>query len=178
MADKRESFASLEDATGEGAALTKSIEGDAKAGKVGSVGFAFVDSSNNLVLPKLIDGQIPVTSEQPGNCVDGNGTLAGTGTEADVAVATLTPSSKYKNIEAIGSCFRDTIFRVVQVDDATVTELGQFICGPGQYSFKFDIKCLEIVAGATGTQSLKLVAKNLNSTSDIRGTIAAMGLDE
>src|SRR5579864_3232904 len=66
--DLRESFPSLEDAsTGAGVPLTKSVEGDAASGKVGSVGFAYKDSNGNIVLPQLNDrGQLPVTLETAG----------------------------------------------------------------------------------------------------------------
>jgi len=170
MADKRESFPSLEiDGTEVGAALAARQHGDAALAKNGAIGFAFRDASDNVVMPKLNSaGQLPVTSEASGNGKTANGKLVGTQTQADVAVLTLTPDKRYENLDLIVSCFRDSIFELVQVDDATETSHGEFLVGPGCVSLHAKLQEFEILAGSTGTQELIIRGENANATSDMR----------
>lgn len=62
MADLRESFPTLQDATtDEGKSLIARQEGDAAAAQNGAIGFAFKDSSGNVILPALdAAGNVPV----------------------------------------------------------------------------------------------------------------------
>jgi len=61
MADKRPSFASLENGTEEGLALRAIQEGEAVASKNGAIGIAFQDVSGNAALPALdASGNVPV----------------------------------------------------------------------------------------------------------------------
>jgi hypothetical protein len=232
MADVRESFPSLEGASGEGLALRSVQQGEAVAGKNGALGFAFKDGSGNaiaapvkqsgdapgdavptlaakdnagnlveipvkqegqapgdavpvlgfkdssgdLVAPQLnAAGAVPVTFDA-GTEVYARGTAAGNASLTDVAVLTLTASTMYKGIEALVSCFRDAIFQVVQVDDATTTVLAEFLCGPGQFTNFAKLENMIITAGASGTQQLKIRAQNLNALSDFRATIASIEL--
>lgn len=82
MADIRESFATLENvSTQEGAVLGARTEGEAAAGIQGSVGFAFKDSSGNVVLPQLSPaGEIYVSTEKPGDNLHARGENAGSAT--------------------------------------------------------------------------------------------------
>lgn len=177
MADVREVFPVLVNASDEGVALSEAQAGQAAAGKVGSVGFAYKDSGGNLVLPQLTaDGKVPVSTEPPGVTKYNRGENAGSLTTVTIATVTLVASKKYKNIEFLGSCFRDTLFQVIQLDDAAETVLAEFLVGPGQYTFGKELNMVEITAGATGTQSLLLKAINIQKASTIRGTIGCLEL--
>lgn len=175
MADLRESFPILEDdATGAGQAPTARIEGEVAAGKEGLIGFSFKDSSGNVVLPQLTaDGKLPVDTEATNaNCLNDAGEdAAGSASLVEIASITLVASKDVFNIGFMGSCLREALFQIVQVNDATETVLGEFIVGPGMYTHSDQLHCLEFSAGATGTQALKLKAKNFDKLSSLRGTI-------
>lgn len=151
-------------------------EGDAAAGKEGLVAFAFKDSAGDLVLPQLdsngaIQTSLAATTtrkkSQAGELAAGSATLA----DVTNASITLTASKVYYGVSMIGSCRRDALFQLVQVNDATSTVLAEFIVGAGQYSFEASLPDLEITAGATGTQTLKVVAKNFEALSSLRAVI-------
>jgi hypothetical protein len=204
MADVRESFTTLEGSSQEGLALRAVQQGDAVTAKNGSLGFAFMDgsgnakaapikvignapgdavpvlgfrdSSANLTAPQLdASGRLPVTFDAGTELYD-RGLASGSLTNVDVATIVLTATEVYKGIEVVASCFRDAIFEVVQVDDATTTILADILCGPGDYSQLVTISNMIITAGASGTQELKVRAKNLNALSDFRATIATVEL--
>lgn len=178
MAHVRESFPILEDAvTKEGIALHKSENGDASAAKIGATVWAFKDSSGNLVHPQLnTEGALVVTSEGAGvpKSATSDGEVAGALTLTLVCETALTVSKTYGQVTANGSCFKETIFYLIALDDAAEVILGSFIVGPGEYSFKLDLGKTEFVSGSTGTQKLQLKAKNLNKASDFLGNIACL----
>lgn len=178
MADLRESFPTLQDATtGEGIALAARTEGQAAASQQGAIGFSFKDSSGNVVLPQLTaNGKIMVDTEAvSGTPVNASAkvTPASVGTLTTIASLTLTASNFYREIEAEGSCFRDSEIIIEQVDDATTTVLARGIVGPGQFNVPLKVK--QIQAGATGTQTLRVRGTNLDKVSDLRGNIRAVG---
>lgn len=178
MADLRESFPTLQDSsTQEGKSLIARQEGDAAASQNGSIGFAFKDSSGNVILPQLdTAGNVVVVIDQ-GDCYKSTaGELAaGSATLALVTGAeiTLTASTSYHEIGFVFSCRRDSLFQIVQQDDATNTVLAEYIVGPGQYTVLGQLHCLEITTGSTGTQKLKVLAKNFEAQSSLRATITA-----
>jgi hypothetical protein len=178
MSDLREVFPVLVDeTTDEGRALTASEAGEAAAAKVGLTGFAFKDSDGNLVLPTLTpEGKVPVDLEGAGVSKSGssNGVVVGSLTVVTVAEITLAASKTYGKIKATGSCFREAIFDVVQLNNLTETIIGSFLIGPGQFSFTWEGGSKEVDSGATGTQKLILKAKNLQKESDFRGDISAL----
>jgi len=189
MADVNEVFNILADsATGAGEAAISRIEGEAAAAIAGLIGFAFKDSSGNVVLPALdSQGRLPVISDAvAGTCYNNHGELsAGSATLAKVTGAeiALTAGKIYTNINVSGSCLRTSLFELVHIDDEGVTDtevvLEEFIVGPGQFTFQADMKCLEIdTTGGTGTIVLTLRAKNFTGTpsalSSLRGTVAAL----
>jgi hypothetical protein len=152
------------------------LEGDASAGKDGLVAFAFKDSTGDLVLPQLTSaGAVPVTSaatairrkSTAGELAAGSGTLA----NVTGASITLAVSKTFYGITAVVSSRRDSLFQLVQVNDATTTILAEAVVGAGQYSFTFDLKDYELVSGATGTQTLKIMAKNFEAQSSLRATL-------
>jgi len=152
------------------------VEGDAAAGKEGLVAFAFKDSTGDLVLPQLTaSGAIAVTSASTatrkkstaGELAAGSSTLA----NVTGASITLTASKVYYGISAVVCSRRDSLFQLVQVDDATSTVLAEAIVGAGQYTFEMLWPDMEITAGATGTQTLKIMAKNFEAQSSLRATL-------
>lgn len=152
------------------------VEGDAAAGKEGLVAFAFKDSTGDLVLPQLdSSGALPVSAavtstrkkSQAGELAAGSATIADV-TNASIA---LTASKVYYGITAIVSSRRDSLFQLVQVNDATTTVLAEAIVGAGQYTFEFDLPDYQFTAGATGTQTLKIMAKNFEALSSLRAVL-------
>lgn len=178
MAHVRESFPVLEDAiTKEGIALHSSQNGDASAGKMGLTAWTFKDSSGNLVHPTLTsEGKIAVDFAGAGipKSATSNGEVVGALTLTDICEVALTASKTVGKIVVTGSCFREAIFYLVQLDDATETIIESFIVGAGQYSMTINKGEYEIVAGSTGTQKLVLKAKNLNKASDFLGSFSAL----
>lgn len=155
-------------------------EGDAAAGKEGLVAFAFKDSTGDLVLPQLTaGGQIPVSFTEglcykspAGELAAGSATLAAV-TNAEI---TLSTSTSYGGIGFILSSRRDSLFQIIQQDDATDTVLAEFIVGPGQYTINGELHCLKITTGASGTQKLKVKAKNFEALSSLRATITCQAV--
>lgn len=152
-------------------------EGDAASGKEGLVAFAFKDSSGNLALPELdASGNIQVTftdnaclKSPAGELAAGSATIAAV-TNAEI---TLAASTSYKEIGFVVSSRRDSLFQIIQQDDATDTVLAEMIVGAGQYTVVGELHCLTITTGATGTQKLKVSAKNFEALSSLRATITA-----
>lgn len=189
MADIRECFSTIQDATtGGGECLISRVEGEAAAAQEGSIGFSFKDSSGNVILPQLTsDGKIPVDTEaNAGVCITAHGELAaGSATLADVTGATtaLTVAKTYTKIGVNVCCLRASLFQLQYVDDdggggETTTVLDEWIVGPGHYTVVAELNCLELdTTGGTGTQTLKLQAKNFTNVpaalSSLRGTISA-----
>lgn len=173
MADLRESFPTLENVlTSEGVALGARAEGDAAAGIQGSIGFAFKDSSGNVVLPQLnSQGQIQVTSELAGNGKRARGTVAGSGTQVTVATLALVAGKKYENLDFVVSCFRDAVFSIIWNDNGVESILADALVGPGQFSFHAKLEELEFTAG-TGTQQILVKALNLGALSDFRAALS------
>lgn len=179
MADLRESFPNLEIlATGEGAALTLAQEADSKVDQRGQVSFVAIGPSNLLQYLKVsAEGRLLVDQEAAGTPLKASGAIvAGSATLADVTGAslTLTPDMTYTSVAAQVSCFREAIFEIVQVDDATTTVLARVLVGPGQYSFTWHQPKLEVLAGATGPQTLKVRAQNLDKLSNLSASISAL----
>lgn len=176
MAFEREVFPILENGSNQGSAASQSQSGDAAAGKKGLTVFAFKDSSNNLVLPTLTaDGKVPVTQDAAGTCLKAFAKNAlGSLTEVALATITLTASQTYSQIAMVVSCSRTAIYRLVQVNDAVETELAVVVVGAGQFTADFYQPCLEITAGATGTQELKVYGSNLDKASQLSSTISCL----
>lgn len=176
MADEAPLFKVLQNASGTAEAIDKVESGDAPGTKNGLIGFSFKDSSGNLVLPQLTAGGAVMVDSgaSAGTPLHARGAnLTGSLTVVTIATLTLAVDEIYDSIEAVGSCLRETLFQVIQLDDATETILGEFLVGAGQYSFHFNMDCIRITAGSTGTQSLLLKANNLDKISAIRGSVCA-----
>jgi len=190
MADLRECFSTIQDSvTGGGECLISRIEGEAAAAQEGAIGFAFKDSSGNVVLPQLTaSGQLPVVVDAvAGTCFSEDGELAAGSNDvlADVTNAQITAAvtKVYTKIGLSVCCLRASLFQLQYVDDAggvpVVTILTEAIVGPGQYSYCCELSCLEVdTTGGTGDQQINLQAKNFagspSNLSSLRGTIWAL----
>ena len=175
MADVRTSFPILEvSGTEAGVPLHKVLEGDASASKNALAALAFKDIAGNLRYPKVNANDELVISTEATDvaCLtDRAENAAGSATDVDLATITLLTDHEYKEIGFVVSCARDALFQVVQIDDATTTVLADVIVGAGAYSVAQEIKCLSFTSGSTGTQTLKIRAKNLNALSALRATL-------
>jgi hypothetical protein len=175
MANSREVFPTLADGTGAGAVLSKAESGNAAAGKVGQVSFAFKDSGSNLVLPTLTaDGKLPVSLDSAGACVRASGKNTGSLSRVAVATITLTANEIYTSVEANAACTRTTLFEIIHNNNASEVELGWIIVGGGQFTHNFQEHCLEFTAGATGTQELIVYGTNLDKESNMYASISCL----
>lgn len=175
MADVRAPFPTVQDGSGVGVVLDEAIDATTPAAAlVGSVGFAFKDSSGNVVLPALdAMGRLPVSSASPGTPLRAHGGVAGGTTYQTIATIALTATKVYNTISALIACRRGALFQIVQIDDVTTTVLYEMILDAGQFTFQLSDVDELCIAGATGTQSLILKAKNFTAgdISDLHGTI-------
>ena len=171
-------FKTLVDASGISHALTKILQGDVIDGtKNGLLSFAFRDSSGNAIAPQLnFEGSLPVTFDaglpvgEAFDHLDSEQTVDQEDTVGDVA---LTASKTYTRPVAHVSSTRDMLWRLAQVNDATVTTLGWTITGAGKMSGVLESAKSEITTGATGTQVLRLFATPLDKESDAYAQVKA-----
>jgi len=179
MADPRTSFMVLEDSTSAaGLPLHKVLEGDALAAK-NALAALVAKSGTNLAYLKLnaTTGALLVDTGAVGTCKKAKGELAaGSAALALVTGATisLTASKVYEEIGFIVASRRDSLFQIIQVNDVTENILGEIIVGSGAYTVSDQLHCLSFTAGATGTQELKIVAKNFEALSSLRASLTVM----
>jgi len=187
--DLRESFPSLEDAaTGAGVPLTKSVEGDAAAGKVGSVGFAFKDVSGNIVLPQLdAQGRLPVQLDGQGTRSRAHGGVPGAiltsaasgyGNWQQVLSIPLVANKTIGDMGGKASCRRGAIFRIRYSDsggssvtlDSSILEAGQYTAplglGPSEDTFS--------VPASASAPMLLVEAGNFDHVSDLHSTLSVL----
>jgi hypothetical protein len=178
MAHLRETFPILENlATGEGEVANTANAGEAAAGKHGISAFSFKDSAGNFVHPTLTpEGKIQVDLEGSGVAKKASsaGEIVGSLTLTVIAEIPLTVSKTYGRIKAQGSCFKEAIYYLIQLDGVTETIIGHCIVGAGEYNAEIDMGIGEVVAGAAGTQKLILKAKNLTKVSDFLGHVSCL----
>lgn len=191
MSHERESFPILEDIETEiGAVLHKINEGDSPRNiaddtdKNGLIGFSFKDSDGNVVLPTLTPDGAIVVSQDAGQTIRGRGQDDDGDKAAKMTLVTLSLEADkvYNKISAQGSCFRDTEFEIVLIDDVggagTETILDQFLTGPGQFTTKSGLTVDEFnTNGFTGTINLVLRAINLNRESKTIGSMSVNKID-
>jgi hypothetical protein len=178
MADVRAPFAILEDGNNVGQVVRQIQVGDSPAAKNGLLGFAFRDSAGNVVLPQLTaEGQLPVSLDTAGVILRERGTVSDLATNTPETVTgaslTLVASATYVEISFQVSCRRACLFQIVQLDDAAETILYDALVDAGQYTFKGGLDVDEIIAGATGTQSLFVRATTLDKASNVYASISA-----
>ena len=180
MSEKNPLVGTLEDFTigNEGAGLAPKVKavGSDTTGNAQMV-LAFRDSAGNLVLPQLTpDGRLPVTNDAAGLFKKAYGLNAGTAVEAAVATLSLTVLKTYVKVGVSVSSFVESIFRIVQKNDATETDIGLIRVGAGAYTAQFIMPEMELTAGATGVQSIIVYGRNLlaNKVSQFDATITAV----
>ena len=176
MADISEVFNTIVDGSDEGKALSEAVEGQAAAGKVGSVGVAFKDSAGNLILPQLtVGGAILVDSGGGGTRLSSTAKVIGSTTEKIVTELTLAQNTTYLEVEYVGACLQTTLWRVVFIADEggtpVETEIAHFITGSGQFSFTSDLDIAPYLSSGVGVQKLQILAENDKKASDLRGTL-------
>lgn len=178
MAHLRETFPILENIlTGEGEVANTAKAGETAALKNGISAFAFKDSAGNFIHPTLTpEGKLQVDFEGAGIAKKASsaGEIVGSLTLTMIAEIPLTPSKTYGKIKANGSCFKEAIYYLIQVNDVTETIIGHCLVGAGEYNAQIDMGSGEVVTGATGTQKLILKAKNLVKTSDFLGHVTCL----
>jgi hypothetical protein len=192
MSHERESFPILEDIeTEQGAVVHKINEGDSPLNdaqdtkKNGIIGFSFKDSNGDVVLPSLTpEGAIAVLSDF-GTTIRGRGQdVDGDDTTPMILVDLTIPIDKvFKKLSAQGSCFRDSEFEIVLIDDANgaanETILDAFLTGPGQFTTKSGLEIDEFsTTGFTAPVKLQLRAINLNKASKTMGSISCNQNDQ
>lgn len=181
MAEVKENFPIVADfSSEEGQSLHSIQSGTAPSTRRGILGFAFRDSSGNVILPQLdSEGRVPVSFEGAGvEYAEAGELAAGSLTMVDITGAsiTLTTSKTYTTIKATVSCFRESVFQIIFDDNGTPTTLGKFRVGPGQYTFTWDGGKRKFTSGATGTQTLKVQGQNLDKVSSMTADISCIEL--
>lgn len=174
MADVRSVFVNLEDSSSKaGLPLHKALEGEAIAAKNAQGALVAKDPSGNFkYLETDANGNLTVIAGYDYAALSDHGTNAGNAAFQDIATITLTADKEYKSLEWLVSSFRDTVFQLVQIDDATETVLIDGIrVGNALLTNSGKLEGLEFTAGSTGTQELVLRGKNLNATSTMDGVI-------
>jgi len=178
LVEPRASWPILEDVTSQaGLPLHKVAQDDALSGKNAAAFLGFKNSLGKLRYPK-VDGEDRLIVSggasddyaylsMRGEKDSGSATLAlVTGCDIDL-VADLT----YRDVGFIVSCFRDAHFQIVQVNNLTETILADILVDSGAPTITGQITALPFAAGSTGVQKLKLLAKNENALSALRGTL-------
>jgi hypothetical protein len=178
MADLRTCFVTLQDYTDQsGQPLTRALEGDAIASRNahGALVAKYNDAGTDKFRYLEVDaaGNLLVAAATNYAGLSGDASIAGNAAFTQVLAITLTVDKVYKDLEVLASCFRDCIFKVSQVDDATTTVLVSGIrVGAGTFNEMASFQGLEFTAGSTGTQELIVEAKCLNALSDMSATVS------
>ena len=180
MADVKEPFSTLDDGSGVGVTLAKRVEGDAAASENGAIGFAFKDSSGNVVLPALdAAGNLPVAfMDKPKKSAKGE-LAAGSLSLVLVTGASvvLTANKVYTNLALMVSCRSDSLFQLVHVDDSAGTPVetvvAEALVGAGQYSFHALLPDFVLdTTGGTGVILLEVKAKNFALLNSLRASFS------
>ncbi len=128
-----------------------------------------------MVLPQLsADGRLPVQVTPAGAELEAQATVtvAALDTEEDVAVITLTASTSYSIRFGSAYSFQPCKWTITQTDDVTTTVKYVALSGSGNYGFDINPLCLNVTAGATGTQELAITVEQLRGPlSDAHATI-------
>jgi len=189
MSHERETFPILENIENEkGEVVHRLNEGDRPVAddlttkKNGLIGFSFKDKDGRVVLPQLNNEGAITVSFDAGTTIRGRGADVDGDKAAKMVLVdlTLTADRTYSKLSAQGSCFRDTEFEVVLIDDSAgspvETLLEEFLTGPGQFTTKSGLEIDEFnTTGFSGVVKLQLRAINLNRESK---TIGSMSVNE
>ena len=178
MAEQAELFRILDNGSGAGEAPRSKSEGDAPSTDKGIIGFAFKDSTGNVVLPQLdSDGKLPVSSAAPGTTIRDSGTAtpAAVVTDTDDITITLTANESYKLCSFGVSSAQPSVWRIEHNNNGTPDELARVFTGPGDFNYSDAPQGCEFTAGATGTQELKIIMQQLRGpVSDAHAYVCAL----
>lgn len=188
--DLRESFPSTEDrVTGAGVPLAASIEGQASAAQQGAIGFAYKDSTGNLILPQLdSQNRLPVTLTGQGTRFRAHGDIAGALLSAtgsgysnfqSVCSINLTANKTIGDFGGKVSSRRASYFQLVYSDNASSVILDSSIVDAGQYTAALGLGPSEdtfSVPASAISPKLSVLAGNLDTgkISDLHGTISVL----
>jgi len=175
MADLRTSFVILEDVdTQAGVPLTSALEGVVIAGHNAHGAFVAKDSADKFKYLEIDDaGALKVSFGADYACLSDDGENAGSTSYVDIITMALTASKTYYDLEALVSCFRDSIFQVIWDNNGAPTTLASGVrVGAGDYNEMVRFQCLEFVSGATGTQKLVIKGKNIQVASTMDATLS------
>lgn len=177
MADIRASVAVLEDsATQAGLPLHKALAGEASASKNAHGAFTLTDAAGNFQYGKVNANREQIVTLESADLANLNDTAAAvagsTAAFQSVVTIPLVPGAVYRNFSVVLGCTRDSLGRIILNDDGTPVDVANGLDIVNGKTFSENLEKLEITAGATGTQSLILQGKNLNTVSDFRGTLA------
>jgi hypothetical protein len=184
--DVRESFPSLEDASGVGVPLTKSLAGDTAAGKVGSTAFVYKDKDGNLILPQLDNqNRLPVSTEPQGTRLRTPGTtvagaLLGGPPYVFTQVLSLTAASgvSYVDLKGTVNCRRAALFQLLYTDAGSSVVLDEAICDAGQFKNPIGLGAGdEFTVPASGvTPKFVIQAGNYDKASDLHAALSCTQL--
>jgi hypothetical protein len=141
--------------------------GDAVSGVDALPALIAKDSSGNFAyLPLNADGELIVSNDSLGVKKFDYAKVApaAINTLTTIVDLTLTADAVYEDIFIRVSATHASMWELVQVDDATLTVLDSFVTGPGQFTFKCPYNHMEITAGSTGTQALRIRATQLQGS--------------
>ncbi len=176
MADLRTSFVTLEDASSQaGLPIHKALEGDAIANKNAHGAFVAKKASDDTFkyLELTDQGALKVTIDEDYACLSADGTHAGDTSYQTLATITLQADYVYRDLELLVSCFRDSIFQIIQSDNSVETVLSSGIrAGAGLYNQMTRFECMEFTAGSTGAQLLLIKGKNTVVASTMDATMS------
>lgn len=185
--DIRESFPTLEDASGVGTPLDKSQEGDAAAGKVGSTSFVYKDSDGNLVLPQLdSQGRLPVNTGFAGTRLRAPATsvagyLLGGPVYSFSTVLSLDAASgtNYVDIKGRVNCRRSALFQLLYQDAGSTVILDEVILDSGEYSAEIGLGLGDQfnVPSSGVTPAFIIQAGNFEKASDLHASLCCVQLN-
>lgn len=158
--------------------LQQRLEGAAIAGVNALPILGFKDAAGNFKYPLVnADGELVISNAPVGTRMRAHGSVepSAINTLTTIAEITLAVDEVYEEIMCKGSATFQTLFELVQVDIATITVLDSFVVGSGQYSFSMNYRQMEITAGASGAQKLRVRATQLQgSPSDCIAYVEAL----
>lgn len=166
MADVQELFPTTKASDDSGVALDNAVDATTAAAALnGAVGFAFKDSSGDVILPALTAaGAISVDTGAAGTQKQDEGTVTSTGLDNEDTIATITALTvaKVHTIQFYQtSSYHPTRWAAYYVDDAggspVDTLIATWLTGPGDFNHCCSPTCMTFdTTGGTGTQEFQI----------------------
>ena len=130
----------------------------------GMAGYAYKSNAGNVTLVQLTsDGKVPVSFDSPNTPISDSdsATPGALNTDVDVVTLTLTASTTYQVEFAAGSHFRACEMRIEHDNNGTPDVKHRWKVGSGDPNYSDTPACIQVTAGASGTQELKIIGKQL-----------------